>query len=126
MAFTAAVRTEMLKVFTNGSPTDYTTWYVSLHTADPGATGADELPSSNGYIRKTVSWSAVSGGASDNSAQVQFAASGGDWSQVSYFGIWNAETSGTWLGGGSLSAAKTITDGDTGTFAAGDLDLTIS
>ena len=29
------------------------TYYASLHTADPGDTGINELPATNGYVRKS-------------------------------------------------------------------------
>lgn len=127
MAFTAAVRTEMLKVFTDDTPTAYTTWYVSLHSGDPSTNGANEITgeAGDGYIRKTVAWDTPSNGASANSGAVVFTATG-DWVEVSYFGIWTAESSGTFLAGGALTTPKTIQSGDTGTFAIGDLDLTIT
>ena len=45
------------------------TYYVSLHTADPGDTGTNELPSTNGYARKSYTtsggWNAASGGSTN-------------------------------------------------------------
>jgi len=114
--------------FTNDTaPTRPTAWYVSLHTADPGDTGANELGSS-GYTRQQVSngFSTSTTGAVSNEAQIQWTnSSGGNWTQVTHFGVWSLSSAGTFYGGGSLTAAKTINDGDTATFAIGDLDITL-
>lgn len=105
--------------------------YVSLHTADPGETGANELPGTNGYARVSVTnnatnFPAATGGAKANGTEIAgFAASGGPWSAVTHFGLWDAVTAGNFLGGGALSASKTLTDGDTASFAVGDLDITL-
>jgi len=115
--------------FTNdAAPTRPTAWYVSLHTADPGDTGASELTGATGYARPVVTngFSTSTTGAISNDAQLQFTNSGGSaWTTVTHFGVWSAVTVGTFYGGGALSASKTVGAGDTATFAIGDLDITL-
>jgi hypothetical protein len=57
---------------------------VSLHTADPGTTGANEL-SGGGYARETPAWNAASGGQAQ--AVVTFDV---PISTISHVGIWDA------------------------------------
>ena len=102
------------------------TYYVSLHTADPGDTGTNELSSTNGYARKSYTtsggWNAASGGSTSNNGSITFAAaSGGDWSTGTHFGVWNnsAGTSANFMLGGALTSSVTCTDGDAVQFLGG-------
>jgi len=105
------------------------TIYVGLSTADPGddGTGLSE-PSGNGYARKVTAasdWDAASGGALDNANTIEFAEATGNWGTVTHFALFDAATSGNLLAHGSLTQSKTIDDGDTARFAAGDLDVSL-
>ena len=102
------------------------TYYVSLHTADPLDVGSNELPSKNGYARKSYTtsggWNAASGGSTSNSGSITFAAaSGGDWATATHFGVWNnsAGTSANFMLGGALTSSVTCTDGDAVQFLGG-------
>jgi hypothetical protein len=98
---------------------------VSLHSGDPGETGANEL-SSTGYSRKAATFAAASNGASSNSAAITWSnTSGPDWPSVGYFGVWSAATGGDFLGGGALTSGGVIKNGGEGTFATGELDVTL-
>jgi hypothetical protein len=82
-----------------------TNWaYVSLHTADPGTTGASEVTGGT-YARVAVTWGAATGGAVANSGalSINLPAS----TTASYFGIWSAITAGTYMVGGALSPSIT-------------------
>lgn len=100
-----------------------TEWHVSLHSANPGETGASELASTNGYARQETTFS--SGATTANEAPVQFEADGGDWSEATHFGVWDAASAGNFLGGGALGTPKTVEDGDTATFDTGALTITL-
>jgi len=45
---------------------------------------------------------------------------------VSHVGIWTADTAGTYLGGGALSASKAVSAGDTFKIASGSFDVSLS
>ena len=106
-----------------------TTYYMSLHTTDPGDTGTGELVagSSPGYARKSYTtsggWNAAALGSTSNSGAITFgAASGGDWAAANWFGIWNsaAGTSANFILSGALTGAPIIcTDGDAVQFLGG-------
>lgn len=73
--------------------------YLSLHSADPGSSGASETTAA----RKAAGWSAASGGVitASNIAFTGVAASGA----VTYVGLWSAATGGTFGGGFALTGA---------------------
>lgn len=99
MAFTSASKeTAALSVTGLGA-------YISLHTADPGTTGASEASGgSPAYARKATTWS---GGTSDGivtGSQVTFDAPSGTYTHM---GIWTAATGGTFIAGFALSSPVT-------------------
>lgn len=98
--------------------------FVSLHTADPGTTGATEV-SGGTYVRVAVSWGAASGGAVANSGAltINLPAS----TTAGFFGIWSASTAGTYYIGGALSPSVTTgASAGTVTIAVGGLTVTAS
>lgn len=113
-------------VFKVASFTVPTNLYVSLHSADPGLTGANELAAANGYARVNHNtWATAASKATSNSGSVTFGpATGSAWSAATHFGIWDASSAGNFIAGGALTASKTIGVGDTGVFADGALDVT--
>lgn len=100
--------------------------YISLHTADPGETGASEVTGGS-YARQAVNtttgWDAASGGATANAAAISFASMPAV--TVTHVGIWDALTVGNNLWGGALTVSKVLNSGDTFEFAIGDLDVTL-
>ena len=107
-----------------------TTWsavtnlYISLHTGDPGTTGASEVAGGN-YARVETDgsdWAAAASGAVATSAAVAFPL-GGDDDVVTHFGVWTASTSGTFLRGGALDDSFTYTAATIPEFAPGALEL---
>lgn len=115
-------------LMTTGTATRPTSWHVALYTAAPSDSGGGTEVSGSGYARQSVSWDTATGtgGTTDNSGSVSFTASGGSFGTVTHIGIFDASTGGNLLWHGALSASKTVNDGDTLQFAAGDIDLTIA
>lgn len=103
-----------------------TTAYVSLHTADPGNTGASEV-SGNAYARQGPITFANAGNnptVASNTAILTYPAATASWGTIGWFGIWTAATAGTFQGSGALTASKAIAQGDTARFLAGALTIT--
>lgn len=98
-------------------------FWVKLHLGDPGAAGTTSPATET--TRKQITFSAASGGAITNSAQVQ-------WTNypaaetVSHVSFWDASAAGNFLGSDALNNSRTPAIGDTLTLAAGDLDLTLA
>lgn len=79
--------------------------YISLHTGDPGTSGANEVSGgSPAYARKAVVWTASTGGTA-SAAEVIFDVPPGTYT---HFGAWTSATGGTFRGGNPLSATTTI------------------
>ncbi len=71
--------------------------YASLHTADPGTTGASEVSGgSPAYARKSITWSAASAGSKALSNTPTFDVPAG--TTVAYVGLFSASTGGTYYG----------------------------
>lgn len=80
--------------------------YVSLHTADPGASGTSEVTGgSPAYARKSITWSSASGGvlSASNAPVFDVPAS----TTVGWGGLWSASTAGTFYGGFPLGPSGT-------------------
>ena len=92
--------------------------FVSLHTASPSTTGANENASSGGYARQSCSWNAASSGTKTNSSSLTFTTA--NTTAVTHFGTFSASSSGTYGIGGALASSVTAA---TITIAAGALSL---
>src|SRR4051812_32315179 len=88
---------------------------VSLHTADPGTTGANEATGGS-YARQAVAWAAAASGskATTGSPAASIPVPAGTYS---HFGLWNSTTTTNFYGGGSLSATEVFA-------APGQYDMT--
>lgn len=71
--------------------------YVSLHTASPGSTGANEVTGgSPAYARKALTWNAASTGSKTLSNSPTFDVPAGV--TITHVGLWSAATNGTYYG----------------------------
>lgn len=114
MAFTSATRDAVM----DGTSIAALCTHASLHTADPGSTGADEVTGGS-YARVPITWSAASGGSKTLTAAVTLQVPAG--TTVTHFGLQSALSAGTFRGGASLSASQAF--GSAGTY---DLSITIT
>jgi hypothetical protein len=115
-------------LMTTGSATRPTDWYVALYTAAPSDAGGGTEVSTGGYARQAVTFGAAAtpGGTTDNTTTVTFTASGDNWGTVSHIGLFDAVSGGNLLWHGSMTASKTVNDGDTLEFSIGNIDLSIA
>lgn len=105
-------------------------FYISLHTGDPGETGNQTTSEATytGYARVAVARSGagwtVSGANCSNAAAVTFGACTAGSSTVTYFGIGtDASGAGNLIASGALTASLAVTAGVTPSFAIGALDI---
>lgn len=117
-------------LFTTGSATRPTAWYVGLFTAAPSDSGGGTEVSGNAYARKATGTLTVSGTSPTlctNSSAIEFAAaSGGNWGTITHAAVFDSLTSGNMLGWAALTTSRTINDGDILRIPAGDLDITLA
>lgn len=108
------------------------TIYVALSTADPLEDGSGVAePSGNGYARVATAatdWNDATladPSVINNANAITFPQATGAWGTITHFALYDAAVDGNYLGGGALSASKAPTTGDTPSFAAGELNVTL-
>ena len=115
--------------FMGSAYTQPTNIFVALSTTDPldAGSGITE-PSGGSYARKSTAgadWSAASSGALSNGNAITFVEATASWGNITHFCLYDHATAGNMLAHGALTTAKTIDNGDTASFAAGDLDVSL-
>jgi len=116
-------------LFTTGSATRPTAWYVGLYTAAPSDTGGGTEVTGNGYARVVTGTISGSGTATTftNAAAIEFAAaSGGNWGTIGWAGIFDASTGGNLLAWAPLTTSRIINDGDVFRIPASSLTITLT
>lgn len=113
MPFSSYLAQKLLEKVFLGQDFAVTEHWISLHSADPGATGLNEA-SGGPYARKALTqFTAVD---DDGVAKrvrnvpplfIQVAAG-----TYTHLGLWDAVSGGNFLGGGPLSSPATVNDGD--------------
>lgn len=127
MPLSSYSRDELLDALLGNGSYNSAGTYVSLHTANPGLTGASESADSN-YARVQATFGAASGGVASNTGALVFA-SGVGWNgsdTLTHAGIFTAASSGNFLIGGSLDATVNVNAGNEVEFAIGALDVTLT
>ena len=131
-SFSDYLENELLDhVFKTGSYSVPTNLYVALCKStieddDTGSTLPSEV-SGGSYVRKGCNtWDAAAAGATENSQTVTFAQATADWGVVTDFAVCDKTTAGNMLAYGKLNTTKNIQSGDTGSFATGDIDITLT
>jgi hypothetical protein len=82
--------------------------FMSIHTASPSNTGANEIVAGTGYTavsggRPPMTWGSVSSGVVTTNDTQTFAMLVTEGGGIPYFGIWTANTAGTYIFGGPTS-----------------------
>lgn len=108
------------------------TVYVGLSSTTPAEDGTSVTePSTGSYARVSTAagdWNAASAGATSNANAVTFAQASADWvsgANLTYLVAYDALTVGNELFYGLLTVAKPVLNGDTASFPAGDIDITL-
>lgn len=131
--FNALEKQVLDHLFGNSTWVAPTNIYVALSTTTPNedGTGITE-PVGNGYARVLTSaadWNAAVTGdptVIDNLNPIGFPqASGGAWGLITHWVLYDALTGGAVQSYAPLDTSKAIGDGDTASFAAGDLNMTL-
>lgn len=106
MANSVAFRNAVVNAVAQNGGADY----FSLHTADPGTTGASEVTGGS-YGRVSAGFPAASSGAATNAGATINVPSG---TTVTHWGRWTTASAGTFFTGGALTAPETF--GSAGTY----------
>ena len=126
MSLTNAFETSTLQyLFTTGSVTRPTAWYLGLFTSDPTETGsAGTEVSGGGYVRKAVTFT-VSGNLATNSGAIEWDAATASFGTITHIAVLDAASGGNMIASSALTASKAIATDDIIRVPAGDLDITL-
>jgi len=132
MSFSNATEGYLLDwFFSTDTPTAPTAIYVALSTADPGETGGSIAePSGGSYARVSAgtgaaNWTRTAGSvANDNT--ITFPEATGNWGTITYVALYSALTAGTFYGSGALSSSQAINTGQTASYPATSLTITLT
>jgi hypothetical protein len=98
--------------------------FLSIHTSDPGTTGASEFTNYTG-TRPSISFSASANGTITSSNQQDYLAMGA--TTITYYGLWSATAGGTFQFGRPLDIARsTDATGQTLRFLTGGVTIPLS
>ena len=116
-------------VLGNAAYTAPATVYIALYTVAPSDVGGGTEVSGGSYARVAVTnnatnFPAASGGAKSNGTVITFPTATADWGTVVAMAILDAAAAGNFLYWADLTANKTVSNGDTASFAVGELDVT--
>ena len=115
------------------SGTTYTpvaTTFIALYTADPGETFAGTEVSGGSYARVSytnniTNWPAASGGSKSNANVIDFGTATANWGTITHVTICSASSAGVGLFYGTLTASKTVNNGDGFKFLATKLVIAL-
>ena len=127
MPFSPYLTQKLLEKAFLGQDFQVTEHWISLHTADPGATGLNEA-SGGPYARKALTqFTPVDDAGAAKRVRnvpplfVQVAAG-----TYTHMALWDAVSGGNFLGGGALSSPATVNDGDFVIIRENDLSVLLS
>lgn len=112
-----------LKTATFTAPTNL---YVALFTTLPNDSGGGTEVSGGSYARVNHNaWNAASSGSATNNGAITFTTASGSWGTVGWVALFDASSGGNMLCWGAVGTAKTISSGDTASFADTALAVTL-
>ncbi len=125
MSLSDTFETTTLKwLLTADAVTRPTAWYIGLFTVAPSDAGGGTEVSGGSYARKSVAFT-VSGNLATNSAAVEFDVATADWGTITSVAVFDAVSGGNMIAYATLTASKTISNGDVLRVSANDLDITM-
>lgn len=112
----------VLRFTTTGGGLPTASVYISLHTADPGETGASEATGGS-YARQQAAFNAASSGVAVNTATVTFTAMPA--ATITHIGIWDAVSAGNFLWSGSFTTSQAVLVGNNISISAGAISVSL-
>lgn len=116
--------------FNKGAYTAPEEIWVALSKADPTDDGSGlSEHSGDAYARAETSagdWNTASGGVITSAADIEFSTATSDWGTLTHFALYDASSAGNMLGHAALNASRTINNGDSCKFSAGDLSVSLN
>lgn len=114
-------RNSILDAIGNATAFSYSAVWTQLHTADPGAAGTTAVASAS--TRKSTSFAAAASQSMTTDADLLWSSVAAA-ETITHISLWDASTSGTFIGSKQLTASKTVAIGDNFRIPAGSLTIT--
>ena len=112
-------------LFTTGTAVRPTTWFVAIHTGDPGAEGASSevvVGDDADYVRQAIAFGTPALKQAKNTGAVTFTpASAATAYDVTHVSIWDASTAGNCICKANIQAIRTIDNSNPLVLAIGDI-----
>ena len=127
MAYSTYLGNKVLDLILRGITFTSNPVYVSLHTADPGLTGANEVSGGPGpYARQNAGsgWTAAASKESDTTGDITF--TGMPAVTVTHIGIWDDPSAGNFLLSGALAVSQSVSVGQSVIFHAADVQAILT
>lgn len=99
----------VLLMITGSGTNEKNAHFISLHTASPGTTGANEVVGGS-YARVSSTWGSISA-ASVTGSQVTINVPAS--TTITHWGLWDAGSGGNYYDGGALPASQTYASAGT-------------
>jgi len=129
MSFTDFWENEILDHILNDGAYTAPTIYIGLSTTTPADDGTNITePVGGAYARITTAatdWDPAAAGSKGNATVLSFPTATASWGTITHFVLLDAVSAGNALAFGALTTAKAVGDGDTASFAAGALAITL-
>jgi hypothetical protein len=119
----ANLATVWLNVLRNTGATAIAQPWFKLHTADPGASGANAAAVGDA-TRKAASYAAPSAGSMSQTGTAPVWTNGGTSETITHISVWDASTAGNFLYSFALSASQAWASGNTFTLSTYSFALT--
>lgn len=97
--------------------------FASLHTAEPNASGSNEVVASP-YVRESIPWGSPNSGTAVTSDAIVFDVPAD--TTITHLGYWSSGDGGTFYGSRALDTSQTFATAGTYTIAAGNLSESVA
>lgn len=108
----------------SGATFQYTTFWVKLHTGDPGAAGTTNAATNT--TRQLASFSSATAAGANTTVNDITWTSVSTTESYSHVSFWTASSGGTLIATDNLEVTRGLTAGDNFTIATGDIDITLT
>lgn len=132
MSFSNYLESKVLDHITGKTAFTQPTVYVGLSTTSPAEDGTNITePSGGSYARVATTgatWAAATNGSTSNASAITFATATADWAAGANFTnvvLFDAASGGNFLAYGTISTPKPVLNGDTASFAIGNITITL-
>ena len=132
MSFSNFLENKVLDHITGKAPYAQPTVYVGLSSTAPAEDGTNITePTGGSYVRvatAAATWNLAASGSTSNATAITFGTATADWVAGANFTnvvLYDAATNGNFMAYGTITTPKPVLNGDTASFAIGNITITL-